>query len=102
MAIKPDLHEAWNNRGIVLDNLGRYEEAMQSYNQALEINPDDARSYYGLACCYALQENIELAIENLRHAINLDSQYREMAKTDSDFDKIRDKEQFKNFWSEIE
>ena len=104
VAIKPDKYEAWawSNRGIALVILGRYEEAIQSCNQALKINPDDANSYYNLACAYALQENIELAIENLRHAINLDSQYRDMAKTDSDFDKIRDSEQFKNFWSEIE
>jgi hypothetical protein len=32
--------------------------------------------------------NIPLAIENLKQAINLDSKYLEMAKTDTDFDKI--------------
>jgi superkiller protein 3 len=38
---------------------------------------------------YALQEQIELAIENLEKAIQLNpEEYREMAKTDSDFDKI--------------
>ncbi len=28
MEIKPDYHKAWNNRGVVLGNLGRYEEAI--------------------------------------------------------------------------
>ncbi|MBD2503250.1 tetratricopeptide repeat protein [Anabaena azotica] len=37
---KPDDHEAWNNRGIVLRNLGRNEEAISSYDQAIKIQPD--------------------------------------------------------------
>jgi tetratricopeptide (TPR) repeat protein len=34
------LHEAWNNRGNALDDLGRGEEAIASYDKALEIKPD--------------------------------------------------------------
>jgi Flp pilus assembly protein TadD len=33
LAIKPDKDEAWNNRGIVLGNLGRNEEAINSYDK---------------------------------------------------------------------
>ncbi|MFM8295108.1 MAG: TPR end-of-group domain-containing protein, partial [Microcystaceae cyanobacterium] len=39
-------------------------------------------------------ENIPLAIENLKQAINLDSKYLEMAKTDTNFDKIRKDSRF--------
>lgn len=48
-------------------------------------------AYFNKACAYALQENIPLAlaIENLKQAINLNSECLEMAKTDTDFDKIR-------------
>ena len=62
------------------------------------IKPDDGNTYYNLACSYASQKNIELAIQNLDRAIHLDVQYKEMAKTDNDFDKIRQDEQFKHFW----
>jgi superkiller protein 3 len=42
-----------------------------------------------------LQGNVEQAIENLQQAINLNpDENREMAKTDSDFDKIREDERF--------
>ncbi len=40
LQIKPDLHEAWYNRGIAIDNLGRHEEAIAAYDQALQIKPD--------------------------------------------------------------
>ncbi|BAZ70092.1 TPR repeat-containing protein [Fischerella sp. NIES-4106] len=74
--------------------MGRYEEAIASYDQAVEIKPDDHQAWYNKACCYALQRNIEQAIEYLREAINLNPEYREMAKTDSDFDGIREDERF--------
>lgn len=48
------------------------------------------------ACCYALQGNIELAIENLQQAIHLSaSRCRKEVKGNPDFDGIRNDEQFK-------
>jgi tetratricopeptide (TPR) repeat protein len=122
LKIKPDYHEAWNNRGIALDDLGRIEEAITSYDQALKFKPDYyeawgnraiallklgrydevilscdkcleiksnyANAYYNKACVYGLQENINLVLENLKQAINLNSECLEMAKTDTNFDKI--------------
>ncbi|MBS3025778.1 MAG: tetratricopeptide repeat protein [Dolichospermum sp. DET50] len=43
IAIKPDKHEAWNNRGWSLAKLQKYEEAIASYDTALPL-------------CYELQE----------------------------------------------
>ena len=43
--IKPDLHEAWNNRGIVLGNLGRHQEAIVFYDQAVKSKPDDHKAW---------------------------------------------------------
>ena len=94
MEFKPDFHEAWNNRGYSLDNLGRYEEAISSYDKAVEFKPDYHQAWYNKACSYALQNNIEQAIESLKTAINLHPKVREWAKTDSDFDAIREDERF--------
>jgi tetratricopeptide (TPR) repeat protein len=91
LEIKPDDHEAWYNRGIALRKLGRNEEAIASYDKALEIKLDYHEAWYNKACYYALQSNIEQALENLQQAINLSpEEVREMAKADSDFDSIRD------------
>lgn len=37
--IKPQYSEIWNNNGVALDNLGKYDEAMGAHNKATEINP---------------------------------------------------------------
>ena len=75
--------------------MGRWEEAIASYDKALEIQPNDANTFYSKACCYALEGNVDLAIENLQQAINLNpNEYREAAKTDSVFDGIRGDNRF--------
>jgi tetratricopeptide (TPR) repeat protein len=37
---------AWHRKGIVLDNLGRYEEALQVYDKALELKPNDFDAWH--------------------------------------------------------
>jgi len=93
---KPDKHEAWYNRGNALSKLGQTDAAIASYDKAIEFKPDDHQAHYNKACCYALQDNWEAAIASLQRAIELDASYREMAKTETDFDGIRDNEQFQS------
>jgi tetratricopeptide (TPR) repeat protein len=82
--------------GNLLVAAKEYEAAVASFDQALKIKPDFHEAWYNKACSYALQGNVEQAIENLQQAINLSpDKYREMAKTNSDFDKIREDERFR-------
>lgn len=92
--LQPDNANIWENRGYALFTLGRYNEAITSYQKALELDSSSANAYYNIACIYGLQEDVDLAIQNLQQAIKLDSEYREMAKTDSDFDSIRGDSRF--------
>jgi tetratricopeptide (TPR) repeat protein len=94
LQIKSDYYQAWNNQGTAFFLLEQYEKAIESYDEALEIRPNKPNIFYNKACCYGLQNEIDLALENLKKAINLDDKYREMAKTDSDFDNIRQDTRF--------
>ena len=91
---KPDDDRAWENKGDALYYLGKYAESLKSYNTALQYNPDDDWALYQIACIYGLQNNVPLALENLQKAIKLDSKYRDTAKTDPDFDLIREQPEF--------
>ncbi|MGQ9873251.1 TPR end-of-group domain-containing protein [Leptodesmis sp.] len=94
LRVKPDYAAAWNNRGLALDDLGRKEEALMSYDKVLQIQSGFAGTYYNKACCYGLQEETDLALETLRQAIDLDAKYQDMAKTDPNFDRIRNDARF--------
>jgi tetratricopeptide (TPR) repeat protein len=95
LEFKPDYHKALYNCGVALVKLGRFEAAIVSFEKALEFKPDYHKALYNISCAYALQENIKLALENLQQAITLEPEkYREMAKTDSDFDRIRNDDRF--------
>ena len=41
VALDPMSWEAWNNRGIALDQLERYDDALKSYDRALGLQPND-------------------------------------------------------------
>ncbi|MDF5729100.1 MAG: tetratricopeptide repeat protein [Rhizonema sp. PD38] len=95
LAIKPDKNEAWNNRGLALMYLERYDLASASFEQALLIQPEDDCVWYNKVCCYGLQRNVDKAVENLRQAIKLNRyRYQQMAMSNSDFENIRGSEQF--------
>jgi Flp pilus assembly protein TadD len=39
LEINPNDADAWNNKGLALDNLGKSTEAIEYYNKALQIDP---------------------------------------------------------------
>ncbi|MEL6247196.1 MAG: tetratricopeptide repeat protein, partial [Cyanobacteria bacterium J06627_15] len=92
---KPDKHEAWYNRGIALRKLGRYEAAIQSYDKVIKLRPDHPSPFYNRACTYALWAKSDKALADLQQAITLaPNEYRELAKTDADFDSLRSDPRF--------
>src|SRR4030066_1853358 len=42
LAFQPYSSEAWQRKGMILNNLVRYDEALECYEQALSLNPADA------------------------------------------------------------
>ncbi|MGA9032483.1 MAG: tetratricopeptide repeat protein, partial [Sulfuricaulis sp.] len=46
IALKPDAAEAYNNRGNVLQDLKRLDEALASYDRAIALNPKSAETYF--------------------------------------------------------
>lgn len=96
ISIQSDHHIAWFGCGNSLRKLQRYSEAIAAYIKTLEIQSDFHWAWCHKSRCHSLQGEIDLAIESLRQAIKLrGDQYRELAKTTSDFDILREDERFK-------
>lgn len=104
LAIKPDLHEALFDKGVALAALDRIEEATAAYDSALIIKPNLHEAFFNKACIYSLSSQLDNAITSLKKALALDgtNKYIEMAKTDSDFDAIRDRPPFQALIAQYE
>ena len=44
LLLKPDDPDLWNQKGVTLRSLGRYDEASECYNKSLQLDPRDRAS----------------------------------------------------------
>ncbi len=71
--------------GIAQLNARQLESALESLKKAYALSPDQDHIRYALAAAYALEGNIEAAIEHLKAAIELRPANRFLAAHDEDF-----------------
>jgi tetratricopeptide (TPR) repeat protein len=82
LAAKPLLDAGQPDRGVAL------------FLEALERHPGTSNVLYNLACFESLAGRPDDALAHLTEAIELDSRMREWARTDEDFEAIRDDPRF--------
>ncbi len=75
-------------------NFAKYDEAMIYFDQAIEYIPDDGWLFYNKVCCYTLQNKVDLALENLEQAINLEPEVKDWVQEDPDCENIRSDPRF--------
>jgi tetratricopeptide (TPR) repeat protein len=64
-----------NNRGLVLRAAGRLDEAIQDYDRAIDLKPDDASAYNNRGIAYSDKGEIERAIRDYGAAIERDPNF---------------------------
>jgi tetratricopeptide (TPR) repeat protein len=86
----------WERNAPALAHWGtrEYDKAIEVLEQLLTETPDDASVLYNLACAESLTDKRQDALDHLKRSIELDPDFRELAEKDSDFDAIRDEEEF--------
>jgi tetratricopeptide (TPR) repeat protein len=83
------LGDLWNHKGKELFRTHRYPEAKEALLKAVEIKPNLADAWYVIACIESLKSEKEGALSRLRKAIELEPDYREKARTQSYFKKLK-------------
>lgn len=68
----PHSYIAHCNLGIAFADRGDVPEAVQHFNQALQINPDDAKSINNLGKVLTSQGKVDAAIQDFHHALQLE------------------------------
>jgi len=78
----------WYDRGMSLHRKGRYEEAIEAFEKAIEDgNREDAASY-NIACGYALLGNKDEAFEWLHRAMDEGFELSSYLKSDDDLESL--------------
>jgi tetratricopeptide (TPR) repeat protein len=61
-------------RGQAFRLSGRYDQAIQCLNRSLEMNSDNVPGYLALGWCYKRTGNLDLAIDALESALQIDGE----------------------------
>jgi len=61
-----------HNRGLVLRNMGKYEDAVRDYTLALKLDPKSVSAYENRGYSYRKLGNFEKAVSDYTKALNLD------------------------------
>lgn len=77
-------------RGISLQNLKRYEEAVSEYEKITE----EAFKYYNLACCYCLMGQIDTSLDYIELAIQEDADCKSDFMRDNDVNILKNHPRF--------
>jgi tetratricopeptide (TPR) repeat protein len=93
-AFRPKTFEELLHYGVFLHNRGEYAEALRFLHQAIEMHPKNEHAQYCLAAAAARGGDAAAALKALRSAITASSANRAQARGDSDFDPIREHEEF--------
>ena len=75
VAIDPSYAAAWNNLGLLLHRMGRYDEAREAYDTAAAQDPTCAEAAYNLGSLAEDQGDVETGIAHYRRALEVSPDY---------------------------
>ncbi len=90
----PDNISTWLALGWCYKRTGKLDRAIESLEEALSVEPNDALVHYNLACYWSLARNKQQALTYLSRALDLEDEYRNLVAAETDFDPIRDDPSF--------
>lgn len=82
------------DRGVIELNRGEYVAAQEMFERALKREPEAAHIHYGLAATRARLGSLDLAIQSLQRALDLQPTLRVRAQHDQDLTSLRNDPDF--------
>ena len=64
--------EDWHNKGVALGGQGKYDEAINAYNEAIRLNPNDTAAWINKGNALCMQDKYNEAIKCYDEVIRLD------------------------------
>ena len=75
-------------------NAGDYAEALAKQLVVVEKQPDNPIAHFNVGCFAARTGDADKAIEHLRRSVEINERIKELIRTDTDLDSIRDDQRF--------
>lgn len=104
-----DMEEAWSRdqelyhalflKSMCLCKLGQLEDAIRVATHVIDLNPRDDEARYNRACYYGQCGDWDRAFDDLRIAVEMDTEWRDAALEDEDFDPVRTHDVFRQIVS---
>ncbi len=82
------------DRGVIELNRGEYVAAQEMFERALKREPEAAHIHYGLAATRARLGSVDLALQSLQRALDLQPNLRVRAQHDHDLTSLRNDPDF--------
>lgn len=93
-SILPRDADSLYDRGVIELNRGEYVAAQEMFERALKREPEAAHIHYGLAATRARLGSVELALQSLQRALDLQPTLRVRAQHDQDLTSLRNDPDF--------
>ena len=93
-SILPRDADSLYDRGVIELNRGEYVAAQEMFERALKREPDAAHIHYGLAATRARLGSLDLALQSLQRALDLQPTLRIRAQHDHDLTSLRNDPDF--------
>jgi predicted O-linked N-acetylglucosamine transferase (SPINDLY family) len=77
LSLKPEYAEGWSNKGVTLNELKRYDEAMAHYDKALSLKPDYAEGWSNKGITLHELKRYDEAMAHYDKALSLKPEYAE-------------------------
>ena len=94
--VDPIPPQFWHYKGLALHEMKKYDEAIDAYNEALTLKPNDAEVLYDLSKSHMNYGDIDKCLELLDQACKLDAGKRKRLLVDQNFEKLSDNPQFRD------
>ena len=93
-SILPRDADSLYDRGVIELNRGEYVAAQEMFERALKREPEAAHIHYGLAATRARLGSVDLALQSLQRALDLQPTLRVRAQHDHDLNPLRNDPDF--------
>jgi len=91
----PNYAAAYANRAIAYMQQGKLNKAQQDLSEAVRIAPKDPLAHYNLAALYSLQNQPDLALDELDYALAADFNDYDALRGDPDLANLRAQPEFR-------